>query len=101
MNSRVTPLDGEDGKRRFESWTGRMLYGREIARYGYATISTAIRSGREIAKRERVEVRITQTSRKRDNLSAVCLPDGRVYLAERHGSPDDVLPLSEWTEAKA
>lgn len=78
-----------------------MLHGREVARYGYSNISTAIRLGSEMAQREKVEVRVTEVRRKRDNLSAVCTPDGRIYLAERHGGGESVRPLSEWAEVKA
>lgn len=101
MSSSSIPYPGEDGKRRFESWTGRILHGREVARYGYSSISSAIRLGSEMAKREKVMVRITDCSRKRDSLSAVCLPDGRIYLAKRHGGGDGTLPLSLWTEEQA
>lgn len=86
MNSNSFPLPGEDGVRRFESWTGRVFGGREVARYGYATISTAIKSASEIARREKITVRVTERRRKAgNNLSAICEPDGTVYLATRHG----------------
>ena len=86
MNRNITPLPGEDGVRRFESWAGNVIGGREVARYGYATISTAIRSASEIARREKVAVRVTECRRKAGNdLSAICEPNGTVYLAMRHG----------------
>lgn len=98
MNTKAIPLPGEDGKRRFESWCGDEIAGREIARYGYATINSAMNSARHIAVEEGITVRVTQIGRKRDPLSVVALADGRVYLAERHGSPVGALPLSDFVE---
>ena len=86
MNRSSFPLSGEDGVRRFESWAGNVIGGREVARYGYATISTAIKSASEIARRDKITVRVTERRRKAGNdLSAICEPDGTVYLATRHG----------------
>lgn len=86
MGRTVNPLPGEDGIRRFESWCGDELGGREVARYGYATISAAIASAGEIAKREKIAVRVTEKRRRSgDDLSVVALPDGTVHVAERHG----------------
>jgi hypothetical protein len=86
MASRAYALPGDDHVRRFESWCGDTLGGDEIARYGYSTISFAIKSGSEIAQREKITVRITEKRRKKGNdLSAICEPDGTVYLATRHG----------------